>query len=593
MTNNGPSNASGASVADSIPALLAGVTWTSTTTGSASVSSGGSGSGNSLAATVNIAAGAGNSVIFTVSGDTDWCLGTSDLVDTATVTAPSGTTDSNPNNNSATDTVTFIVGQTPFTVTSAGDDLSGHTLRDAINAVNAGTADSIVFAIPGTPTINLAADLPAIDNPANIDGTTEPGVTVDGNGYLMLDVSSIVNAKDLLFTDGKITVETSGTLNVESNFNVGDFTTVNNYGTVDVCGCFQVGLFASLTNNGSATFSTDSNFTLGDGGFVSNGASSSDNATLTVGGSLSIGVGGFMYNNGSSIARVADNFSLGDGGFVYNGNSDPNDDGDLGNATLTVGGSFSALSDPSNGLVGFVYNLGTSTINVTGDFTLGDGDFVANGASSSAAVTFTVGGSLIMGGGGAICIQPRHLEHDGDRQLHDGRRRLGDQRWWWHVRPRDPHGRRSFGLGANSIVSDNGTSDLSVTGNFTLGDTSYFQDYGSMSVGGTFDPGPGTGDPSTADTVSGTFNALSGSSVTTNTATWEVLAGGHLDVAAGATFTVASGGTLDVQPAASRSRGLSRCWRVANWTWWRAPPSRSPPGAPWWRTATRTTGLTI
>ena len=46
--------------------------------------------------------------------------------------------------------------------------------------------------------------------------------------------------------------------------------------------------------------------------------------------------------------------------------------------------------------------------------------------------------------------------------------------------------------------------------------------------------------------VSGTFTAAAGSSVMTDTATWEVLAGGHLDVAAGATFNVTAGGTLVV-----------------------------------------------
>jgi hypothetical protein len=72
-----------------------------------------------------------------------------------------------------------------------------------------------------------------------------------------------------------------------------------------------------------------------------------------------------------------------------------------------------------------------------------------------------------------------------------------------------------------------------------------------MSVGGTFDPG--TGDPANPDVVSGTFIALPGSSVTTNTAMWQVLAGGLLDVRAGATFTVAAGGALDVQASSSAS----------------------------------------
>ena len=100
----------------------------------------------------------------------------------------------------------------------------------------------------------------------------------------------------------------------------------------------------------------------------------------------------------------------------------------------------------------------------------------------------------------------------------------------------------SFILGANSSVSTYGTAPLSVAGSFTLGAGSSFSDLGIMSVAGPFDPG--SGNSSANDTVGGTFTAAAGSSVTTNTATWEVLAGGQLQVAAGAGFTVASGGCL-------------------------------------------------
>src|SRR4029078_4632800 len=68
VTNAGPSNAVGAAVSDLVPATLTRVTWTSTTAGSAAVTSGATGSGNTLAAVVNIAAGAGNSVTLTVTG---------------------------------------------------------------------------------------------------------------------------------------------------------------------------------------------------------------------------------------------------------------------------------------------------------------------------------------------------------------------------------------------------------------------------------------------------------------------------------------------------------------------------------------------
>ncbi len=54
---------------------------------------------------MNIAAGAGNFLTLTISGIVDPAA-TGDLVNTATVTAPAGTTDPNLSNNSATDTDT-------------------------------------------------------------------------------------------------------------------------------------------------------------------------------------------------------------------------------------------------------------------------------------------------------------------------------------------------------------------------------------------------------------------------------------------------------------------------------------------------------
>ncbi|MGC5198424.1 Ig-like domain-containing protein, partial [Aphanothece microscopica] len=81
------------------------MTWTSATSGSTAITAGGSGSGNTLSATVNLGTAAADSITFTITG-TASASATGNLVNTATITPPTGTTDPVPGNNSATDTDT-------------------------------------------------------------------------------------------------------------------------------------------------------------------------------------------------------------------------------------------------------------------------------------------------------------------------------------------------------------------------------------------------------------------------------------------------------------------------------------------------------
>jgi uncharacterized repeat protein (TIGR01451 family) len=100
VSNSGPSTATGATVADTIPATLTGVTWTATQSGGATGFTA-IGSGNSISDTVTMPSG--SSITYTVTG-TISPTATGSLVNMATVTAPASFTDTNPNNNSATDT---------------------------------------------------------------------------------------------------------------------------------------------------------------------------------------------------------------------------------------------------------------------------------------------------------------------------------------------------------------------------------------------------------------------------------------------------------------------------------------------------------
>ncbi|MCY2993097.1 MAG: hypothetical protein NTY19_35225, partial [Planctomycetota bacterium] len=137
VTNSGPSDVVGATVADTIPATLTGVTWTSSIVGAASVTSGGTGSGNSLAATVNVSAGAGNSVVFNVTG-TALASAIGNLDNTATVQPPPGTIDPTPDNNTAMDRDT-ATPQNDVGVTKV-DSKGGSSITPSTGTVVPGTS---------------------------------------------------------------------------------------------------------------------------------------------------------------------------------------------------------------------------------------------------------------------------------------------------------------------------------------------------------------------------------------------------------------------------------------------------------------------
>ena len=168
------------------------MSWTSATTGDASVSAGATGSGNSLTATVDIAAGAGNSVIFTVTGTPKSSL-TGNLTNTATVAPPPGTTDANPDNNSATDTDTSSASADVADVKVASVDpvVAGTTLKYTITVTNAGPSDATNVVVTDaldpallSPTYTVEVNGGAPSAPAawtgsvNL-GTLSPGDTVD------------------------------------------------------------------------------------------------------------------------------------------------------------------------------------------------------------------------------------------------------------------------------------------------------------------------------------------------------------------------------------------------------------------------------
>jgi uncharacterized repeat protein (TIGR01451 family) len=102
VTNAGPSSVAGAIIKDNFPATFTGVTFTATQTGGASGFTV-AGSGN-IQNTVTMPAG--SKITYRATG-TISASATGSISDTASATAPSGVTDPNLANNSATDTDTL------------------------------------------------------------------------------------------------------------------------------------------------------------------------------------------------------------------------------------------------------------------------------------------------------------------------------------------------------------------------------------------------------------------------------------------------------------------------------------------------------
>ncbi len=150
VANAGPSTVTGASVSDTFPVVLTGVTWTcSATDGGACGTASGDGP---IATTVDLPAGAAAIFTATVTVTPD-AIGA--LANSASVTPPAGTTDPTPGDDTATDTTAITPSadvQVSKTASSgsvtAGDDI---TFTTVVTNIGPSTAVGVVVDDP-TPT---------------------------------------------------------------------------------------------------------------------------------------------------------------------------------------------------------------------------------------------------------------------------------------------------------------------------------------------------------------------------------------------------------------------------------------------------------
>lgn len=196
VTNAGPSAVTGAAVVDTFPAAITSASWSCVATGSSSCATA-SGSGD-LNTTVNLAVN-GKATFTVVANVASTAVGT--LVNTATVTPPTGTTDPTPGNNSATDTDTLLTGTLTGTVYL---DANGNGAYDSGEGI---TNVTVVITTSVGTTVNLTTDangaytatVPAGNTGINVDEADLPtgAVQIQGTDPTTVTVPAGGSASDV------------------------------------------------------------------------------------------------------------------------------------------------------------------------------------------------------------------------------------------------------------------------------------------------------------------------------------------------------------------------------------------------------------
>lgn len=188
VTNGGPSDAVGATVTDTFPAELTGVTW------SCAASAGSSCTAGPVAGDVNDTVNllVGGTLTYTATGTIDPSA-TGSLANTATVTAPAGTTDPNAANDSATDTDT-LTPMADLAITKDDDadpPPSGSNLTYTIMVENLGPSDATgVTVIDNLPAgVTLVATSGCVEDAAGAPSCTLGAIPAAGAASYTIEVS--------------------------------------------------------------------------------------------------------------------------------------------------------------------------------------------------------------------------------------------------------------------------------------------------------------------------------------------------------------------------------------------------------------------
>ncbi|MBD1922680.1 DUF11 domain-containing protein [Microcoleus sp. FACHB-831] len=244
VTNNGPSNAVGATVQDTVPPQITGVTWTCAITGTGSCGQT-SGQGNAINTTVNL--NAGSVATFTVRGTISPSLSSGSLPNTATVSRSKDANDDNPNNNTATDNTTVQPNPvSPIGIKSvrlatdadgSGTVTTGDTVEFSINYVNNTSTPVIEFRatdnidptklsfVAGSYSLTAAGSGTVVTPNPNYNGTTDPNFNNDpqggtlgaGGGNVVIKYRAIVTAQaGISISNQAVATSRGGTSNLAS-----------------------------------------------------------------------------------------------------------------------------------------------------------------------------------------------------------------------------------------------------------------------------------------------------------------------------------------------------------------------------------------